>query len=493
VNKDSVYDVSGNAAGENSSTGDMKLNDMSVPVIAGHNLSPDNMTLTVIFSEGVYADKGAAGALEKSDFQIKFDKNGGTAAGADIDALVHEPGTVSAEVTLAITGTPSGKEYVMVSPRKDSVFDASGNAAEESTNTGKVFLNNQVMVPEEHSQTVYTGDPVSFGAAVMEEGQPGSSLYGAEVDIVHPAVPFWKLVQKHRKWILEKMEKTEKDPLFDAAAFKPGKEIPSISGRKKEEESKPLADRIYETMMKNKKIAAELAKKNTISIKLEPEKVRIKQSPRWTGPLLTHRLRRTGSTGSVISPESLKVKKGLLSVRDIRDRITLSYTKYKTLFTGFLKRAEVPGEYVITYRIRGAGKECGTYERTLTKFYSVTVRPHPKYTKITGTYDEKNSCFIVTITPRDSQGNLFVPGSEHRLTCILDGHERLPAKNIVGDINSSFAITIPMTKKEELRKRRLLIKSEGVVLFDGFPGDIKAVLAASQKVKAAKKPTKRKS
>ncbi len=477
----SVYDVSGNPAAEGGSTDEMKLNDMSVPVISGSRLTPDNEILVVMFSEGIFAEKESTGALKKSDFQIKFDKNGGTATDAGIAGLVHEPGANFVEITLSVTGIPSGEEYLLVYPRKDSVFDASGNAAEESTNTGKVFLNNQVVQTPESSQTVYTGDPVSFGVSVNEKGQPGSSIYGAEVEIVHPAVPFWKLVQKHRKWIIENMDKPAKDPVF-----KPVKDIASIIGKKQKEGEEPLTDRIYATMMKNKKIARELAKRNTITMELKPEKQIIKQSSRWSGPLLSERLRIVGS---------LKDKKSLLSVKDIRDRITLSTRKYKTSFTGLLKRTEIPGEYLITYKIRGAGKESGIYERSRTKFKSVTVRPDPKATVISGSYDEKNNTFMVTITPKDLLGNLFVPGAVHKLTCVLDGHERIPVKNIQGDIDSNFIITIPLKKGEDPRKKRLLIKSEGVVLFDDYLGGIKPASktssAGSKTLKSTRKSVKK--
>lgn len=95
------------------------------PAFESITISDDNSTVTVTFSEPVYANMDATGNLEGSDFLV-------TITGVDFTYEVnHTAGASSMTITLAITSVTQGDEIVIVQPADAaSVYDGDGKPME---------------------------------------------------------------------------------------------------------------------------------------------------------------------------------------------------------------------------------------------------------------------------------------------------------------------------------------------------------------------------
>jgi len=95
------------------------------PAFESITISDDNSTVTVTFSEPVYANIDATGDLEGSDFLVTIN---------DVDftyEVNHTAGASSMTITLTITSVTQGDEIVTVQPANaESVYDAEGKPME---------------------------------------------------------------------------------------------------------------------------------------------------------------------------------------------------------------------------------------------------------------------------------------------------------------------------------------------------------------------------
>jgi hypothetical protein len=105
----------------------------------------------VTFSEPVYSASNGTGALTKFSFTLSFNQNGGSATNVTINNATKTDGNplVGGETTvrlhLTLTGMPSGVEEIEIKPANGtSIYDAAGNPASSSENTGKLTLTEMV-------------------------------------------------------------------------------------------------------------------------------------------------------------------------------------------------------------------------------------------------------------------------------------------------------------------------------------------------------------
>lgn len=95
------------------------------PEFASVELSSDNKTATLTFSEGVFTDAEATGALTNDDLMV-------TIEGVDFTyEVTHTAGASTTTIDLMITSITEGTEIVKVKPASaDAIFDAEGKAME---------------------------------------------------------------------------------------------------------------------------------------------------------------------------------------------------------------------------------------------------------------------------------------------------------------------------------------------------------------------------
>ena len=107
--------------------------DVTAPTISSVELSSDNSTATVTFSEDVYNTNGGSGDLEASDFSLSL--SGGNSSLISLNATPSGISKTSQSVwVLTLNGTdldflPDGTETLVVDSASDtSIYDAAGNA-----------------------------------------------------------------------------------------------------------------------------------------------------------------------------------------------------------------------------------------------------------------------------------------------------------------------------------------------------------------------------
>jgi len=151
ANGTSIYDAAGNAAQTTTTTGTITLADQLAPKIADAKLGGGNGYVDVTFSEPVYSASNGTGALTKFSFTLSFNQNGGSATNVTINNATKTDGNplVGGETTvrlhLTLTGMPSGVEEIEIKPANGtSIYDAAGNPASSSENTGKLTLTEMV-------------------------------------------------------------------------------------------------------------------------------------------------------------------------------------------------------------------------------------------------------------------------------------------------------------------------------------------------------------
>ncbi|MBI9055216.1 MAG: hypothetical protein JEY96_15440 [Bacteroidales bacterium] len=96
------------------------------PIFENISLSTNNETVTITFSEAVYANADETGNLEASDFIV-------TITGVDFTYdVVHTAGSETMTINLVITSITDGTETVTVKPASAmSVYDNKGKAMDE--------------------------------------------------------------------------------------------------------------------------------------------------------------------------------------------------------------------------------------------------------------------------------------------------------------------------------------------------------------------------
>jgi len=95
------------------------------PMFESITVSDDNKTVTVTFSEPVYANTDETGNLENADIDV-------TITGVDFTyEVTHTAGSTSMTIALTITSITEGDETVTVAPASaTSIYDAKGKAME---------------------------------------------------------------------------------------------------------------------------------------------------------------------------------------------------------------------------------------------------------------------------------------------------------------------------------------------------------------------------
>lgn len=95
------------------------------PIFESITISEDNKTVTITFSEPVYADADATGNLEASDLDVTI---------PDVDFTfdaTHTAGSASLTIDLLITSVTEGDETITVQPASaTSIYDVEGKAME---------------------------------------------------------------------------------------------------------------------------------------------------------------------------------------------------------------------------------------------------------------------------------------------------------------------------------------------------------------------------
>ena len=89
-------------------------------------LSDDNLTATLVFSEGVYSKADKTGALDANSFNVSM--AGGTAT-AGTYTVAHTPGASTATFTFTHGGVANGQEVITITPKTaTSIYNAAGAA-----------------------------------------------------------------------------------------------------------------------------------------------------------------------------------------------------------------------------------------------------------------------------------------------------------------------------------------------------------------------------
>ncbi len=96
----------------------------SLPEIKTVELSADNKSATVTFSEAVYANSNATGVLGIDDLSI-------TIPGVDaVYTVVHVAGEANVKINITLKAITSGDEVLEVKVNSNSVYDVDGDASE---------------------------------------------------------------------------------------------------------------------------------------------------------------------------------------------------------------------------------------------------------------------------------------------------------------------------------------------------------------------------
>lgn len=112
-----------------------KKDDEEPPTLVEITVSADNATITVIFSEGVYANNNKTGNLVGESFEVII--TGGVATHGGSYTVQHTAGTAQAVINLVLNGVATGQETVTVKPKTaSSIYNAAGEAMKvEETKT----------------------------------------------------------------------------------------------------------------------------------------------------------------------------------------------------------------------------------------------------------------------------------------------------------------------------------------------------------------------
>jgi hypothetical protein len=137
----------GSASAEQTATADG-----TPPTISEGSVAGDNSSVTVTFSEGVYANSGGVEPLTTEDLSAVLTRNGGAADGVSITGLTKTDGSTDLsggeskiQVQVSVSNGPaSGEETVEIQPENESsIYDEAGNAMAGTETTGPLTLNDR--------------------------------------------------------------------------------------------------------------------------------------------------------------------------------------------------------------------------------------------------------------------------------------------------------------------------------------------------------------
>ncbi|MDC0486978.1 cadherin domain-containing protein [Flavobacteriaceae bacterium] len=114
----------------------------SIPKIERAQISLDNSTVSVTFSDTVYGGTAnATSTLEVSDFSLTISGGSASLSSATPSSINVSGTTIGLEVPL--TGTPDGKEILTITPVNNSIFSVSGDtvSSTQSSNTVQLISN----------------------------------------------------------------------------------------------------------------------------------------------------------------------------------------------------------------------------------------------------------------------------------------------------------------------------------------------------------------
>ena len=127
---DTVEDIAGNTALPSQTSNTLYLNN-TPPQIIGTDVSPDNSSIVITFSEPVYGTVSASAPILLDDIQLSI--SGGTATlSSTIPTSLDVVGQSSYELSIALSGPISGQEIITIVPALNSVFDNKGDEFDSS-------------------------------------------------------------------------------------------------------------------------------------------------------------------------------------------------------------------------------------------------------------------------------------------------------------------------------------------------------------------------
>ena len=108
-----------------------KDDENDLPEFTSAIVSTDNTSITVTFSEAVYANDDKTGALDGTDFGLMFIASQEVEATFTVD---HTAGESQAVINLSITSNLNGDETIKITPADgSSIYDEDGEAMEATT------------------------------------------------------------------------------------------------------------------------------------------------------------------------------------------------------------------------------------------------------------------------------------------------------------------------------------------------------------------------
>ena len=142
----SIFDASGNTSTTLQTNNTANLKDIVPAVIDSIELAGDNSIVQVFFNEPVFSKDDGSGALDSADFVYSLTGGNATLA-KKYPSSVSGSGTKTLSLGVLLTGKPSGKEVLTVTPVSKSVFDKPGNITSTTQSKNKANLNDK-FVPQ---------------------------------------------------------------------------------------------------------------------------------------------------------------------------------------------------------------------------------------------------------------------------------------------------------------------------------------------------------
>lgn len=99
-------------------------NDGVAPTLLSSSLSTDNVTVSLTFSEVLYANVDMTGDLTESNFTVLI--TGGSST-LNAFTLTHSAGSELVTIDLELIGAANGEEVLTVTPMVESIYDADAN------------------------------------------------------------------------------------------------------------------------------------------------------------------------------------------------------------------------------------------------------------------------------------------------------------------------------------------------------------------------------
>ena len=108
------------------------------PTITQTQITLDNSSVSLSFSETVFNTNGGSGSLQANDFTLSLSGGNATLSSTTPSSISIDGTNVT--LGLALSGTPNGKELLTISPAVNSIYDSGGTAAEPSQNNNTSHL-----------------------------------------------------------------------------------------------------------------------------------------------------------------------------------------------------------------------------------------------------------------------------------------------------------------------------------------------------------------